>query len=109
MCEIPQAFMSQKRKARKNHRCCECFGIISASETYNYYSGIWDSTPDSFKTCEQCQKLGDEIMKDDPYNDCREFGGLCDMVSNYDRDHDFYIRYWKNREMRKPVELPIAL
>jgi hypothetical protein len=59
--EYPQAFNRITRRARKEHRCCECLGIIRKKETYCYCSGIWDSRPDSFKTCNDCVLLRFQI------------------------------------------------
>lgn len=59
--EYPQAFQSTKRKARKEHRCCECLGTIRKGETYTYVSGIWDSRPSDYKTCPDCTLLRFQI------------------------------------------------
>jgi hypothetical protein len=52
----PSAFSVQNRKARKQHKCCECLRTIEKGEMYRYESGIWDG-PMSFKTCEDCLSL----------------------------------------------------
>lgn len=55
--EYPQAYDHITRKARKDHRCCECRGLITKGETYEYHSGVWDGRPDSFKICSDCNVL----------------------------------------------------
>jgi len=42
MCEMPKAFSTKTRKARKPHICCECNHAINPGEEYQYSSGIWD-------------------------------------------------------------------
>lgn len=54
---MPEAFREISRKARKEHRCCECRKTIAKTETYIYSSGIWEDGPDSYKTCEKCYKI----------------------------------------------------
>lgn len=57
MCECdigPKAFYEVTRKARVEHRCCECRNVIAPGQTYEYASGIWDEGPMSFKTCLPC-------------------------------------------------------
>ncbi|HEX7767092.1 MAG TPA: hypothetical protein VF443_10285 [Nitrospira sp.] len=50
----PEAFCEVTRKARIEHRCCECRGVIAPGQTYEYASGIWDGDPRAFKTCSLC-------------------------------------------------------
>lgn len=57
MCDMPEAFNSVTRKARKNHKCCECGCTIESGEKYQYSSGIWDGKPDSFKQCLNCNEI----------------------------------------------------
>lgn len=42
MCEMPAVFGQEQRKARKEHKCCECAGLIKPGETYTYSHGVWD-------------------------------------------------------------------
>lgn len=56
-CEMPDAFCEVRRKARKEHKCCECRKVIAKGETYIYSSGIWDHRPDSYKTCDRCDRV----------------------------------------------------
>ncbi len=84
MCEMPQAFSSVTRKARKTHKCCECGRTINAGEKYQYSSGIWDGEPDSFKQCLNCNEIMLAAEKLDDYDspafrDLREwfYGFMC--------------------------------
>jgi len=42
------------RKARKQHKCYECGRLISKGEQYEYVSGKWGESPESYKTCHRC-------------------------------------------------------
>lgn len=85
MCDMPEAFNSVTRKARKNHKCCECGCTIETGEKYKYSSGIWNGEPDSFKQCLNCNEimlLASKNMSDyDPpgFRDLREwfYGFMC--------------------------------
>lgn len=62
--ESPTAYRLVKRTARKEHRCCECRGVIKKGERYNYHSGVWEGDPQAFKVCVDCEGLRDRVMKD---------------------------------------------
>jgi hypothetical protein len=59
-CELPSVYCCDDRKARKEHRCCECRGTIRPGEHYNYHHGIWDE-PNQFKVCPECDELRAEV------------------------------------------------
>ena len=52
----PECFIVVNRKARKAHKCCECWGTIQPKEQYVVTSGIWDGEPGRFKMCPECYK-----------------------------------------------------
>ncbi len=58
MSEQAKCFQTSERKARKEHKCCECYNPINKGDVYQYSSGVWDE-PQSFKQCLGCY----EIMK----------------------------------------------
>lgn len=72
------------RKARKQHRCCECRKIIAIGEEYEYISGVWDGTPDSFHTCEKCADLRDSMTE---LGFCFIFGRLLEDHAEYVREY----------------------
>jgi len=75
--EEPKCFQVITRKARKEHKCCECRKIISKGESYQYCSGIWDD-PQSYKTCSSCVEVRDNY---DNTNSCiPPFGSLSEYV-----------------------------
>ena len=57
MSELPEAFKSGTRVARKEHKCCECGKTIEKGEQYQYSSGIWSGEPQEYKQCESCNRL----------------------------------------------------
>jgi len=48
------------RKANKEHRCCECGGLIRVGEKHEYASGVWDGDFRAFRTCSSCEILRNE-------------------------------------------------
>ncbi len=63
-------------KARKQHRCCECSGMILPGQQYERVSGVWEGNADAFKTCLPCMEARDWATKQP------EWGG--------DGEHLFY-------------------
>ena len=55
--DLPVLFTSVKRKARKQHKCCECKRQIEAGETYLVEEGKWDGEFETFKTCSDCLSI----------------------------------------------------
>lgn len=84
MCDIPSAFSTVTRKARKQHKCCECKKEIQPGELYQYSSGIWDGRPDSYKQCLNCWDIFRAAADDAGY--CDEgpsFGMLKDWFDEF--------------------------
>lgn len=79
-CDMPRAYREITRKARKEHRCCECNLVIPAGDTYQYISGIWDGSPDSYKTCMNCVYVRN-VFTSLPENDTAIIGGLREEIS----------------------------
>lgn len=42
------------RKAKKEHKCCECGDTIKPGERYEYIFCIFEGEVDNYKTCEFC-------------------------------------------------------
>jgi hypothetical protein len=53
-CDSPQAQSERWPTARQEHVCCECGGTIKPGEKYQLFSGVWEGTGMSFKTCAEC-------------------------------------------------------
>ncbi len=60
MNEMPSCTKVIERKARKNHKCCECREVINKGDKYTYLSGIWNGEPADFKQCQKCVLLIEE-------------------------------------------------
>ena len=43
--------------ARKQHKCCECGGVISPSERYQYVWGMCMGESVTYKTCITCYRI----------------------------------------------------
>lgn len=84
MCESPSAFMTKTRKARKDHKCCECSRPIRKSESYQYSSGVWDGEAYSFKQCLGCSGIMEAAAKScDDYYEGPEFGNVSEWFYNF--------------------------
>ena len=59
--EIPSVFSDTVRKARREHKCCECRRAIKIGEQYHLSKGCWEGKWDEYKTCMDCQDLREEI------------------------------------------------
>lgn len=45
------------KSARKQYRCAECNGPIFAGERYDYLTGRWEDSVETFRVCEPCLEL----------------------------------------------------
>lgn len=103
--EIPSAFITTQRKARKMHKCCECHQPINVSEIYQYCSGIWDSVPSSYKTCLSCVTLISDYL--DKTGEELGFGELKEAISDvFYTDYgikEFLVDYPENKDELKKL------
>lgn len=53
----PSVMHEERRKAKKEHRCCECGRTIRSGETYEHVWGVWDGSAGTYKTCGLCLAL----------------------------------------------------
>ena len=101
MSEAPQVYCEVKRKARKDHSCYECRGVIKQGEQYVYCSGIWDG-PDSYKLCPECHALMHEVVDEASKNwdTTSGFGNLYEDIFEGE-DVSRMQRYVTNAQNRK--------
>jgi len=69
-------------KARKSHKCEECFRWITPGETYHRTAGSWEGDFFTIKACAHCnvfRKHIDEV--DDNYHESY-YGGAGEWVAN---------------------------
>lgn len=79
MSDLPEAFQVMTRKAKKQHKCCECHQQINIGDEYEYSSGIWGGEPHSFKTCKTCAAIREEYRAETNEDVC--FGELRNHIS----------------------------
>ena len=55
-------YHSEKRKARKQHKCDECDGVIQSGERYEHVRAKWEGDVGTYDTCARCLDLREFIM-----------------------------------------------
>lgn len=87
MSEYPEAFCTKQRRARKEHKCCECYTKINKGDLYQYSSGIWSGEPSSYKQCSDCHTVCNALMCHSEYEtdspDGLNFGYLKEFFYGY--------------------------
>lgn len=101
---MPTACTHARPTARKDHRCCECRGIIRKGEQYQLVSGIWDGAPGRFKTCSDCESLRDEYNKPLRIEDTAPFEGLLEFLRE-SGETDMVLRFTAIRVKRAAKEV----
>ena len=56
-CDGPEFESTSIVKARKNHSCCECAGVIVVGSQYERVVGKWDEDISVYKTCLPCAEI----------------------------------------------------
>lgn len=69
------------RKARKPHRCEECFRTIHPGETYHRTAGSWEGDFFTLKACGHCCAFRKHIDRADAYYYEGYFGGVSTWVT----------------------------
>lgn len=109
-CELPEVYSATQPKARKQHKCCECRGVIERGEHYQLVAGLWSGEWDTFKTCLECSALRDELraeLRKEGYDDDEglAFGQVYEEV--FEREHLPLIRRFMDiRRKRGAPESP---
>ncbi len=65
--------------ARKEHICCECGETIHPGDTYHLFRGIWDGEFGSYKTCDFCDRVREDLIAEDPCICFRELWKVVDQ------------------------------
>ena len=76
--ETPSVFENKQVKARKKHKCCECYSIIAPGDDYYRAKGCWDGEWLTYKTCAACDQLRHDL--NDQYYGMPPFEGLREWV-----------------------------
>lgn len=61
MCEMPDIYSCYTPVSKKEHKCCECRGVIFKGEKYYRHQGLWGGEFATYKRCIDCEKIVDEI------------------------------------------------
>ena len=83
-------FCNELRRARKDHRCCDCCRIIKRGERYEYIAGVCDGDFENWKTCRECVSLREAIAKIEISHGCDKseaypgFGFAREAAHDYD-------------------------
>lgn len=83
MSDMPQAFRQIERKARKEHKCCECRQVIAPGDKYVYSSGIWDGEASDYKQCLICGKAMSAAAAISDPDEAPCFTDLNEWMGNY--------------------------
>lgn len=88
-CELPQAYSHETPVARKEHRCCECQGLIQPGERYHRHWGVWNGEAATYKVCEDCEALRSRVDKDEVHLDEKTAFGMLwqSALESHDREH----------------------
>jgi hypothetical protein len=78
--DAPAVYEEVTRRARKQHRCGECRGLIKPGERYEEIRCLWEGQWSAHKTCVTCSVIGRTLLG------CYGFGGLAKCLSE---DFDF--------------------
>lgn len=103
----PSAFRSRMRRARKEHRCCECRRLIYKGDLYEYASGIWDSEPNQYKTCSRCVKAREAHLKAEGCTPA--FGELPETIASCIKDESIYLARFRAARRGEPMPERVAL
>jgi len=103
MCEMPTVYACDRPTARKEHKCCECQGVIRAGEKYHKHHGIWEGEPETYKVCEDCESLRQRADSAIEYKDeMTAFTQLYETVFE-SRDAELVVSYVGIRRARGAV------
>ena len=99
MSDYPKFYRECIVRSRKEHKCCECNGIILFREVYHNFRGIWDDKWETYKTCNDCNELRDRVEEYPPFGDLRSY-----IFEGYYKPHvQKMIDIMDNRGVRVPT------
>lgn len=91
-CEFPEFYNESFPKAKKQHRCCECYAPIEIGEEHLYYRGKWDGDFDSGRQHMLCREIC-MLLNLEHRDECFAFGDL----NQYWADCGFSEKRWLRR------------
>lgn len=90
----PAVCRVERRRARRDYRCCECRRTIARGQRHEYVWGVWDGEPDSYRTCLGCAAARDHIADADGYI----YGQLRESIGEWLRDRGWRPAWARRRE-----------
>lgn len=106
MSEPCECFGDSLRKARKDHRCEECGGVIPAGSTYAYGSGIFEGRPFSIKRHHECAVLYNDCCRRVGQDECPAFGELAEWLNEiHGETHLDLQQRWQEIKLKYPRPL----
>lgn len=85
-----ELYQSTMRKARKEHRCCECGNAIKPGDIYEYTVIVFEGDFSTKKTCEKCSDLAESLSD---LGFCWEEGDLATAYREYLEQYTKSVRY----------------
>jgi len=73
--ECAEFYCESFPKAKKEHICCECRGIIPKGSSYEKVTGKWNGEISTYKTCIPCTRIRNHYCSHGFY-----FTGLRDQI-----------------------------
>jgi hypothetical protein len=61
-CDGPSVSRTERRRARKDHDCCECREPIRKGDEHEVVTGCWDGRWDEFRTCLLCVRIREDFF-----------------------------------------------
>jgi hypothetical protein len=111
---------TEARRAKKAHKCEDCFRVIAPGETYHVSKWAIGGRVEQMKMCEHCHVAADWLSTncdgflwggvwDDIYEHIEEYRGVYPaVVRDLKRLHTQYVHHWKfKRGPRAGSMLPI--
>lgn len=93
--EYATVYNVDKRRARKEHRCCECRDPIPVGALHEYITMLFDGAWSSSRVCLLCSEIGDHFACGAWYFDQDEI------------DDSAWEDWPKNRDRQRPLISPI--
>lgn len=83
-CDLPEFYDETYPVARKEHRCCECGGVIKSGERYARCAGKWDGDLSCYRQHVACRDFAARINREfGAMGECFiPFGGVSDAIHN---------------------------
>ena len=88
MGDLPEFYENKKVKAKTHHNCTSCGEVIKKGDSYLSIKGVWGGKWESFKQCENCEKVTNSFRlmdKDLDYENAPtlELGGVAVWLKEF--------------------------